>query len=197
MVHVWQRLFFDNRIMATDNVNPDYVALAESYGIESYAPLPCYLPWPAFPSPHRPWPAFPSPHLPWCHVASGTVAPPWMSCRTLSTSSSTPRVPSSWISASCPTSACRWSPQVRPTLDSNSTHTHTHTHTHMSSPPHADVASCLCATWQVRGLTRCSSPGPSPSTMTPRTTQRWRASPRRKCCQGVWRYEAPLGRAAG
>jgi len=36
MVHVWQRLFFDNRIMATDNINPDYVALAHSYGIESY-----------------------------------------------------------------------------------------------------------------------------------------------------------------
>jgi acetolactate synthase-1/2/3 large subunit len=36
MVHVWQRLFFDNRLMATDNVNPDYVALAQSYGIESY-----------------------------------------------------------------------------------------------------------------------------------------------------------------
>jgi len=37
MVHVWQRLFFDNRIMATNNVNPDFKALAESYGIEAYA----------------------------------------------------------------------------------------------------------------------------------------------------------------
>jgi acetolactate synthase-1/2/3 large subunit len=37
MVHVWQKLFFDGRIVATDNVNPDYVALAQSYGIESYA----------------------------------------------------------------------------------------------------------------------------------------------------------------
>ena len=37
MVHVWQRLFFDNRIMATDNINPDYVALAKSYDIEAYS----------------------------------------------------------------------------------------------------------------------------------------------------------------
>ena len=36
MVHVWQKLFFDSRLMATDNVNPDYVALAQAYGIESY-----------------------------------------------------------------------------------------------------------------------------------------------------------------
>ena len=36
MVHVWQRLFFDNRLMATHNVNPDYVALAKSFDIESY-----------------------------------------------------------------------------------------------------------------------------------------------------------------
>ena len=36
MVHVWQKLFFDSRVTATDNVNPDYVALAQSYGIESY-----------------------------------------------------------------------------------------------------------------------------------------------------------------
>ena len=35
MVHVWQKLFFDGRIMATDNVNPDYVQLAESFGIEA------------------------------------------------------------------------------------------------------------------------------------------------------------------
>ena len=36
MVHVWQKLFFDDRKIATHNVNPDYVALGESYGIESY-----------------------------------------------------------------------------------------------------------------------------------------------------------------
>merc|ERR1719440_188794 len=35
MVHVWQKLFFDSRIVATDNVNPDYVMLAESYGIKA------------------------------------------------------------------------------------------------------------------------------------------------------------------
>ena len=27
MVKVWQKLFFDGRLVATDNVNPDYVAL--------------------------------------------------------------------------------------------------------------------------------------------------------------------------
>jgi len=37
MVHVWQKLFFDSRIVATDNVNPDYVQLAQSYGIESFS----------------------------------------------------------------------------------------------------------------------------------------------------------------
>jgi len=37
MVHVWQKLFFDSRIVATDNVNPDYVQLAQAYGIESFA----------------------------------------------------------------------------------------------------------------------------------------------------------------
>jgi len=36
MVHVWQKLFFDNRLMATHNVNPDYVALAQAYDIEAY-----------------------------------------------------------------------------------------------------------------------------------------------------------------
>jgi len=36
MVQVWQTLFFDGRLVATDNVNPDYVALAHSYGIESF-----------------------------------------------------------------------------------------------------------------------------------------------------------------
>jgi len=36
MVHVWQKLFFDGRIVATHNVNPDYVALAKAYDIEAY-----------------------------------------------------------------------------------------------------------------------------------------------------------------
>ena len=36
MVNVWQKLFFDGRMVGTDNVNPDYVALAHSYGIESF-----------------------------------------------------------------------------------------------------------------------------------------------------------------
>jgi len=36
MVHVWQKLFFDGRIVGTDNVNPDFVALAKSYDIESF-----------------------------------------------------------------------------------------------------------------------------------------------------------------
>ena len=37
MVHVWQKLFFDSRIVATDNVNPDYVKLAQSYDIEAFS----------------------------------------------------------------------------------------------------------------------------------------------------------------
>ena len=37
MVHVWQKLFFDGRIVATNNVNPDYVELAKSFGIEAYS----------------------------------------------------------------------------------------------------------------------------------------------------------------
>eukprot|EP00316_Scyphosphaera_apsteinii_P023092 CAMPEP_0119298682 /NCGR_PEP_ID=MMETSP1333-20130426/847_1 /TAXON_ID=418940 /ORGANISM="Scyphosphaera apsteinii, Strain RCC1455" /LENGTH=590 /DNA_ID=CAMNT_0007299853 /DNA_START=139 /DNA_END=1911 /DNA_ORIENTATION=- len=37
MVHVWQKLFFDGRIVATDNVNPDFVKLAQSYGIEAFS----------------------------------------------------------------------------------------------------------------------------------------------------------------
>jgi len=36
MVQVWQKLFFDGRMLGTDNVNPDFKALAESYGIEAY-----------------------------------------------------------------------------------------------------------------------------------------------------------------
>jgi len=37
MVKVWQKLFFDGRLVATDNVNPDYVALGEAYGFESFS----------------------------------------------------------------------------------------------------------------------------------------------------------------
>jgi len=37
MVHVWQKLFFDGRIVATNNVNPDYVQLADSFGIEAFS----------------------------------------------------------------------------------------------------------------------------------------------------------------
>jgi len=36
MVVVWQELFFDGRQTATKNVNPDFVQLAQSYGIESF-----------------------------------------------------------------------------------------------------------------------------------------------------------------
>jgi len=36
MVHVWQKLFFDGRLVGTENVNPDYVALAKAYGFESW-----------------------------------------------------------------------------------------------------------------------------------------------------------------
>ena len=35
MVHIWQKLFFNERFVATDNFNPDYVKLAESFGIQS------------------------------------------------------------------------------------------------------------------------------------------------------------------
>ena len=34
MVHVWQKLFFNNRFIATDNMNPNYVDLASAFGIE-------------------------------------------------------------------------------------------------------------------------------------------------------------------
>ena len=37
MVHVWQKLFFDGRFVATDNHNPDFVMLAKSYGFESFS----------------------------------------------------------------------------------------------------------------------------------------------------------------
>jgi acetolactate synthase-1/2/3 large subunit len=36
MVHIWQKLFFDDRCVATDNINPDYVKLAEAYDIEAF-----------------------------------------------------------------------------------------------------------------------------------------------------------------
>jgi len=35
MVKVWQKLFFEDRQVATHNVNPDYVKLARSFGIEA------------------------------------------------------------------------------------------------------------------------------------------------------------------
>lgn len=35
MVFVWQKLFFDGRYVSVDNVNADYVKLAQAYGIES------------------------------------------------------------------------------------------------------------------------------------------------------------------
>ena len=35
MVHIWQKLFFNGRYVVTDNKNPDFVKLGESYGIKS------------------------------------------------------------------------------------------------------------------------------------------------------------------
>ena len=35
MVHIWQKLFFNSRFISTDNLNPDFNILAESFGIES------------------------------------------------------------------------------------------------------------------------------------------------------------------
>ena len=35
MVHVWQQLFHQNRIVATENINPDYKLLGKSYGIKT------------------------------------------------------------------------------------------------------------------------------------------------------------------
>ena len=35
MVHTWQKLFFNERYIATDNFNPDFVKLAEAYGIKA------------------------------------------------------------------------------------------------------------------------------------------------------------------
>eukprot|EP00962_Isochrysis_galbana_P041745 scaffold15398_cov97-Isochrysis_galbana.AAC.4 len=37
MVKVWQKLFFDGRLVATDNVNPDFVMLAQAYGFEAFS----------------------------------------------------------------------------------------------------------------------------------------------------------------
>ena len=36
MVHIWQKLFFNNNYIATDNFNPDYCTLAKSFGIDSF-----------------------------------------------------------------------------------------------------------------------------------------------------------------
>jgi len=35
MVAIWQRLFFDGRYISSENVNPDFVKLAQAWGIES------------------------------------------------------------------------------------------------------------------------------------------------------------------
>lgn len=35
MVHIWQKLFFDERYISTDNLNPDFNNLATSFGIEN------------------------------------------------------------------------------------------------------------------------------------------------------------------
>ena len=35
MVHIWQKLFFRSRFISTDNLNPDFNLLAESFGIET------------------------------------------------------------------------------------------------------------------------------------------------------------------
>eukprot|EP00928_Gymnodinium_smaydae_P041739 TRINITY_DN281_c0_g2_i1.p1 TRINITY_DN281_c0_g2~~TRINITY_DN281_c0_g2_i1.p1 ORF type:complete len:686 (-),score=160.93 TRINITY_DN281_c0_g2_i1:174-2231(-) len=37
MVWVWQRLFFEGRYISVDNVNPDFVKLAQAHGIEAVA----------------------------------------------------------------------------------------------------------------------------------------------------------------
>lgn len=37
MVWIWQRLFFDGRYVSVDNVNPDFVKLAQAHGIEAIA----------------------------------------------------------------------------------------------------------------------------------------------------------------
>ena len=35
MVHIWQKLFFDNNFVSTDNFNPDFNMLANAFGIKS------------------------------------------------------------------------------------------------------------------------------------------------------------------
>lgn len=97
MVAVWQKLFFDNRTIVTDNAtgNPDYAALAASYvGGRFY-----------FRSRRS--------GLRLCERVPGTAssltpAPMWRRCRTSYASSSRPRAPCSATSEPCPTSACRW-----------------------------------------------------------------------------------------
>jgi len=37
MVWIWQRLFFDGRYISVDNVNPDFVKLAQAWGMEAMA----------------------------------------------------------------------------------------------------------------------------------------------------------------
>lgn len=34
MVNIWEKLFFDNRITATETINPDYNLLGKAYGIK-------------------------------------------------------------------------------------------------------------------------------------------------------------------
>jgi len=57
MVWIWQRLFFDGRYVSVDNVNPDFVKLAQAHGIEAMAceteaDLPaCIEKWLTFPGP--------------------------------------------------------------------------------------------------------------------------------------------------
>jgi len=36
MVHIWQKLFFNERFISTNNKNPNYVQLGESFGIDSF-----------------------------------------------------------------------------------------------------------------------------------------------------------------
>ena len=39
MVHIWQKLFHEERYIGTDNINPNFRILAEAYDIDSVA---CY-----------------------------------------------------------------------------------------------------------------------------------------------------------
>ena len=36
MVHIWQKLFFNKRYVGTDNINPNYSKLGESFGIKTF-----------------------------------------------------------------------------------------------------------------------------------------------------------------